>query len=256
MVVSDRPGVRGHRATAETPGAPASPPSSGSPAWLFVERKGPSVAFHVRQAEDVAGGARGGRRRDRPRGGDAPGWRPRARALPRPVGRRPAAAGRRRQARGGRAAHRPRRPGAVVRARRRAERRRCVRGGRSPRATRAGDRVGVTVAVHGRSRRHRRSCSRVADLRLASARASGRSSARLARAGARPRPTAPSRGRQVAAIGSRGDRRGGLRRRSSAAVSGTSPNRIVSAVAAASPPHSSAPWRSGGASLVGSRMYM
>ncbi len=24
----------------------------GSPAWLFVERKGPSVAFHVRQAED------------------------------------------------------------------------------------------------------------------------------------------------------------------------------------------------------------
>ena len=26
----------------------------GHPAWLFVERKGPSVAFHVRQAEDVA----------------------------------------------------------------------------------------------------------------------------------------------------------------------------------------------------------
>ncbi|MGK2850575.1 MAG: trehalose-phosphatase [Candidatus Limnocylindrales bacterium] len=25
----------------------------GSPAWLFVERKGPSVAFHVRQAADV-----------------------------------------------------------------------------------------------------------------------------------------------------------------------------------------------------------
>lgn len=25
----------------------------GSPPWLFVERKGPSVAFHVRQAEDV-----------------------------------------------------------------------------------------------------------------------------------------------------------------------------------------------------------
>jgi trehalose-phosphatase len=24
----------------------------GNPAWLFVERKGPSVAFHVRQAED------------------------------------------------------------------------------------------------------------------------------------------------------------------------------------------------------------
>jgi trehalose-phosphatase len=26
----------------------------GDPAWLFVERKGPSVAFHVRQADDVA----------------------------------------------------------------------------------------------------------------------------------------------------------------------------------------------------------
>ena len=26
--------------------------SSAGPAWLFVERKGPSVAFHVRQAED------------------------------------------------------------------------------------------------------------------------------------------------------------------------------------------------------------
>ncbi|HET8785048.1 MAG TPA: trehalose-phosphatase [Candidatus Limnocylindrales bacterium] len=26
----------------------------GAPAWLFVERKGPSVAFHVRQADDVA----------------------------------------------------------------------------------------------------------------------------------------------------------------------------------------------------------
>ncbi len=26
----------------------------GRPAWLFVERKGPSVAFHVRQADDVA----------------------------------------------------------------------------------------------------------------------------------------------------------------------------------------------------------
>jgi trehalose-phosphatase len=25
----------------------------GSPSWLFVERKGPSVAFHVRQADDV-----------------------------------------------------------------------------------------------------------------------------------------------------------------------------------------------------------
>ena len=30
----------------------ACPRCSAGPAWLFVERKGPSVAFHVRQAED------------------------------------------------------------------------------------------------------------------------------------------------------------------------------------------------------------
>ena len=30
------------------------PEALGRPAWLFVERKGPSVAFHVRQAEDRA----------------------------------------------------------------------------------------------------------------------------------------------------------------------------------------------------------
>jgi trehalose-phosphatase len=42
----------------ESAGAPAEhlarrvPELLGHPAWLFVERKGPSVAFHVRQAED------------------------------------------------------------------------------------------------------------------------------------------------------------------------------------------------------------
>jgi len=48
------------RAGHETSLAPAEmlatrvPELLGKPAWLFVERKGPSVAFHVRQAEDRA----------------------------------------------------------------------------------------------------------------------------------------------------------------------------------------------------------
>ena len=37
---------------------------------------------------------------------------------------------------------------------------------------------------------------------------------------------------------------------------GNNPSRIVSAVATASPPHSSRPWRGGAASVVGSRMNM
>ncbi len=37
---------------------------------------------------------------------------------------------------------------------------------------------------------------------------------------------------------------------------GKNPNRIVSDVVTASPPHRRRPWRSGGASLAGSRMYM
>ncbi len=37
---------------------------------------------------------------------------------------------------------------------------------------------------------------------------------------------------------------------------GKTPNSTVSVVVAASPPHSSRPWRCGGASLAGSRMYM
>lgn len=41
-----------HRDPAEALAA-AVPAELGQPAWLFVERKGPSVAFHVRQADDV-----------------------------------------------------------------------------------------------------------------------------------------------------------------------------------------------------------
>lgn len=46
-----------HRGPAESL-AQGVPAELGSPPWLFVERKGPSVAFHVRQADDV-GAARG-----------------------------------------------------------------------------------------------------------------------------------------------------------------------------------------------------
>jgi trehalose-phosphatase len=50
-VTVDR-GFDAHREPAErlAVGVPA---ELGHPPWLFVERKGPSVAFHVRQAEDV-----------------------------------------------------------------------------------------------------------------------------------------------------------------------------------------------------------
>ena len=48
--------VAGHEASIEPAAVLADrvPVLLGSPAWLFVERKGPSVAFHVRQAEDRA----------------------------------------------------------------------------------------------------------------------------------------------------------------------------------------------------------
>jgi trehalose-phosphatase len=50
-VVTDR-AWDGHRDPAETL-ARGVAAALGHPAWLFVERKGPSVAFHVRQADDV-----------------------------------------------------------------------------------------------------------------------------------------------------------------------------------------------------------
>lgn len=46
------PAWDGHRDPAEALAA-AVPAELGDPTWLFVERKGPSVAFHVRQADDV-----------------------------------------------------------------------------------------------------------------------------------------------------------------------------------------------------------
>jgi trehalose-phosphatase len=52
LVVTTDPAFDAHREPAETLGT-AVAAELGSPSWLFVERKGPSVAFHVRQAPDV-----------------------------------------------------------------------------------------------------------------------------------------------------------------------------------------------------------
>ena len=122
----------------------------GSPPWLFVERKGPSVAFHVRQADDVVAAraavvaaiatveAREGLR-------DHGLAHYRGRSV---VDLRPAEAGGKREAverlleR-----HRPRRRG---RPGRRDERRRRVRGGhRVPRPADPRALAATTVAVHG-----------------------------------------------------------------------------------------------------------
>jgi trehalose 6-phosphate phosphatase len=52
MVVTTDPAYDVHRDPAETL-ADGVTAELGAPPWLFVERKGPSVAFHVRQADDV-----------------------------------------------------------------------------------------------------------------------------------------------------------------------------------------------------------
>jgi trehalose-phosphatase len=52
LVVSTDPAFDVHRDTAEALASGVAA-ELGGPGWLFVERKGPSVAFHVRQADDV-----------------------------------------------------------------------------------------------------------------------------------------------------------------------------------------------------------
>jgi trehalose 6-phosphate phosphatase len=52
LVVVTEPGFDAHRDPAETL-ATGVADELGRPPWLFVERKGPSVAFHVRQADDI-----------------------------------------------------------------------------------------------------------------------------------------------------------------------------------------------------------
>jgi trehalose 6-phosphate phosphatase len=53
MVVGIEPGFEPHGDPAERLAVGVAE-ELGRPGWLFVERKGPSVAFHVRQADDVA----------------------------------------------------------------------------------------------------------------------------------------------------------------------------------------------------------
>jgi trehalose 6-phosphate phosphatase len=53
IVAVVEPGFDGHAVPAEVLAAGVAD-ELGRPAWLFVERKGVSVAFHVRQADDVA----------------------------------------------------------------------------------------------------------------------------------------------------------------------------------------------------------
>ena len=53
LVVTTDPAYDVHRDPAEILAAGVAA-ELGDPPWLFVERKGPSVAFHVRQADDVA----------------------------------------------------------------------------------------------------------------------------------------------------------------------------------------------------------
>ena len=52
LTVTTDPAFDKHRDPAETL-ATGVASELGAPPWLFVERKGPSVAFHVRQADDV-----------------------------------------------------------------------------------------------------------------------------------------------------------------------------------------------------------
>jgi trehalose 6-phosphate phosphatase len=52
LAVASEPGFDAHRDPAEILAAGVAD-ELGRPAWLFVERKGPSVAFHVRQADDI-----------------------------------------------------------------------------------------------------------------------------------------------------------------------------------------------------------
>jgi trehalose 6-phosphate phosphatase len=162
----------------------------GDPGWLFVERKGPSVAFHVRQADDVAA-ARAAvvaaietiERRERLVHGLA---HYRGRTV---VDLRPEDAGGKREAVERLIARH--RPGgvvalgdemsdidafeAVIAARTRA---RGV-GGPGPSGYPVG--VGVTVAVHGASRPAPSELLKVADLRIAGAHEVGRLLAALAR---------------------------------------------------------------------------
>ena len=246
------PGFEAHGVTAETLAAGVAD-ELGQPPWLFVERKGASVAFHVRQADDIpvaraavfdaiaAVEARLGLVDH--------GLRPyRGRSV---VDLRPDGAGGKREA--------------VERLIEQHRRERSSSFGDDLSDADAFDAVlaardaGRTIGADGGGPRHDSAAPpevlSKADLVVGSARDVGRFLAALARRLAREASTPAGRPGPASLIGSV---------EMAPAAASTNPSRgsgtpraaIVSAVAAASPPQTSAPWRRAGASLAGSRMYM
>jgi trehalose-phosphatase len=176
LVVETDPAFDVHRDPAEVL-ATGVAAELGDPAWLFVERKGPSVAFHVRQADDVpaarAAVVRAIEAVERRLGLVHGLAHYRGRSV---VDLRPRDAGGKREAVERLVARH--RPGAVA-----------VLGDEMSDidafdaviAARRGGTVGVTIAVHGLSRPAPAELLAVADLSLAGARDVGRWLAALAR---------------------------------------------------------------------------
>ena len=178
LMVATDPAFDVHRDAAEAL-AVAVAAELGSPAWLFVERKGPSVAFHVRQADDVAAARAAvvaaidtvGRRLDL--GHDLAHYRGRS-----VVDLRPRDAGGKREAVGRLIARD--RPGAIAVL---GDEMSDIDAFEAVIAARGARQllVGVTVAVHGTSRAAPPELLALADLRLGGAHEVGRWLAALAR---------------------------------------------------------------------------
>ncbi|MCI0584097.1 MAG: trehalose-phosphatase [Chloroflexi bacterium] len=178
LVVTTDPVYDVHRDPAEILAAGVAS-ELGDPPWLFVERKGPSVAFHVRQADDVAAarsavvGAIAAIER---RLGLVHGLAHyRGRSV---VDLRPRDAGGKREAVERLVARHQ--PWAVVVLGDEMSDIDAFEAVRAARGT-AGGRVGVTVAVHGTSRPAPAELLAVADLRIAGAHEVGRLLSALAR---------------------------------------------------------------------------
>lgn len=176
LVVTTDPAFDVHRDPAEVL-ARGVAAELGDPAWLFIERKGPSVAFHVRQADDVPAA-----RAAVVKAIDAVERRLglvhglahyRGRSV---VDLRPRDAGGKREAVERLVARH--RPGAVAVL---GDEMSDIDAFEAVIAARRGGAVGVTIAVHGLSRPAPAELLAVADLRLAGARDVGRWLAALAR---------------------------------------------------------------------------
>jgi trehalose-phosphatase len=182
VVVTTDPAFDAHRDPAEALASGVSA-ELGAPPWLFVERKGPSVAFHVRQADDVAA-ARAAvvaaiERVERRTGlvHDLAHYRGRS-----VVDLRPRDAGGKREAVERLVARH--RPGAVVvlgDEMSDIDAFEAVLAARSALPASGGPLVGVTIAVHGATRPAPAELQAIADLRLADARGVGHWLAALAR---------------------------------------------------------------------------